>query len=239
MKHQILVFLFIFGISFCSFSQIGFDPKFKAKEVVFLLKSGKYETVCSRMDPLMKRILNEDKLMGFWDILEMCNGQIIEVNEPTITTKDKLAITVSVIQYEKKKVGLKIVFNERGEIAGLFLVSPTPQYQHPDYVNPNTFYEFKKILPDPNFPLEGVLTIPRKGDKLPVVIIVGDAGAIDKDYSIGPNKIYKDLAWGLADNGVAVYRYDKRNYAYAKDLSSKRFFTPDDEYLIDLKNAIK
>ena len=68
----------------------------------------------------MKRILNEDKLMGFWDILEMCNGQIIEVNEPTITTKDKLAITVSVIQYEKKKVGLKIVFNERGEIANNF-----------------------------------------------------------------------------------------------------------------------
>jgi dienelactone hydrolase len=239
MKQPILFLFFLFGISFIGFSQLGFDPKFKAKEILYLLKNGKFETICLRMDPVMKRMMDEEKLMGFWDILEMSNGQILEVGEPLVTTKDKLAVTVTVIQYEKKKVGLKIVFNEKGEIAGLFLVSPTPQYQHPDYVNTNTFYEFKMVLPDPNFPLDGVLTLPRKGDKFPVIIIVGDVGAIDKDGSIGPNKIYKDLAWGLADNGVAVYRYDKRNFAYPKDLVSKKNLTPNDEYLIDLKNAIK
>jgi dienelactone hydrolase len=56
-----------------------------------------------------------------------------------------------------------------------------------------------------------MLTVPKKEGKYPLLIIVGGTAVADKDLSIGPNKIYKDIAWGLADNGVAVYRYDKRN----------------------------
>jgi len=37
------------------------------------------------------------------------------------------------------------------------------------------------------------------------------------DETIGPNKPFKDLAWGLATEGIAVLRYDKRTYRYPKE----------------------
>ena len=47
------------------------------------------------------------------------------------------------------------------------------------------------------------------------MVLVHGSGPNDRDETIGPNKVFKDLAWGLASRGVTVLRYDKRTYAYA------------------------
>ncbi|OYU96987.1 MAG: hypothetical protein CFE21_01475 [Bacteroidetes bacterium B1(2017)] len=235
MRKVAYLFIFIFCTCLPGFSQANFDARFKAKETVFLLRHGKFETIYNRMDPLMKRMMDEEKLMGFWDVLEMSNGQIISVAEPSITSKDKLIISITPIEYERKKIGLKVVFNAKGEICGLFVAAPNPQYQHPDYINPYSFYEYKKTLARPNFPLSGILTVPKKGIPFPLVIIVGDAGNTDKDLSIGSSKMYKDLAWGLADNGVAVFRYDRRRFSYPKEMAAQKNASLKEEYLNDLQ----
>jgi len=46
---------------------------------------------------------------------------------------------------------------------------------------------------------------------VPAVVLVHGSGPQDRDETIGPNKVFKDLAWGLANRGVAVLRYDKRS----------------------------
>jgi dienelactone hydrolase len=227
----ILLFAPIFG-----FGQISFDPKFKAKEAIYFLRNGKYEAIYSRMDPVMKRIMDEEKVMIFWDVLEMSYGSVQTVGEPSISTRDKLAIAVTAIQFERRKVGVKLVFNQKAEISGLFLVPPTPIYQTPDYVNPFTFYEYKKSFTQAKLTINGMLTVPKKEGKYPLLIIVGGTAVGDKDLSIGPNKVYKDIAWGLADNGVAVYRYDKRNFVPEKDALK---YTVKEEYLLGLKLAIE
>jgi dipeptidyl aminopeptidase/acylaminoacyl peptidase len=38
-------------------------------------------------------------------------------------------------------------------------------------------------------------------------------GTSDRDGTVGPNKPYKDLAWGLASRGIASLRYEKRTRA--------------------------
>jgi dienelactone hydrolase len=136
-------------------------------------------------------------------------------------------------------MGLKLVFNEKAQIAGMFLDAPKPQYQPASYVNASKFYEYKKVLPDPKFPTDAVLTIPAKGSNFPVVIIVGGSGATDKDLTIGPNRIYKDIAWGLGNNGIAVLRYDKRTKDNGAQMAKNKNLTVKDEYLDDLKLAIQ
>jgi len=60
-----------------------------------------------------------------------------------------------------------------------------------------------------------------KGDgSVPGVVLVHGSGPSDMDESIGPNKPFRDLAWGLASRGVAVLRYDKRTAACDVDLAS-------------------
>ena len=219
--------------------QIKFDAAAKANEAIYLFRQAKFEGIYQRLDPTMKRYLDVEKLQGLWDGLEMRYGLVQTVGEPVVTLNDTLAITLTPIQFEKKKMGLKLVFNEKAQIAGMFLDAPKPQYQPASYVNGSKFYEYKKVLPDPKFPSDAVLTIPAKGSNFPVVIIVSGSGANDKDLTIGPNRIYKDIAWGLGNNGVAVLRYDKRTKDNGVQMALNKNLTVKDEYLDDLKLAIQ
>lgn len=59
--------------------------------------------------------------------------------------------------------------------------------------------------------LPGTITLPVGGADLPGVVLVHGSGGHDRDETIGPNKPFRDLAWGLAARGIAVLRYDKRS----------------------------
>jgi hypothetical protein len=53
---------------------------------------------------------------------------------------------------------------------------------------------------------------------------------MDRDATIGRNKIFKDLAWGLASRGIAVLRFDKVTYTHRDELANVTDFTVIDEY---------
>ena len=62
----------------------------------------------------------------------------------------------------------------------------------------------------------------------------------DKDETVGANKVLKDIALGLASNGIASYRYDKRTLAYGKEMTEKiEEFDLYDEVIEDAISAIK
>jgi uncharacterized protein len=56
------------------------------------------------------------------------------------------------------------------------------------------------------------------------------AGPFDRDLTTGPNKPFKDLAWGLASRGVAVVRFDKVTLVHS-EVASEPGFTMVDEYV--------
>ncbi|HKM51906.1 MAG TPA: alpha/beta fold hydrolase, partial [Isosphaeraceae bacterium] len=64
--------------------------------------------------------------------------------------------------------------------------------------------------------LPGTLTEPNGAGPFPAVVLVQGSGPHDEDETIGPNKPFKDLAWGLASRGIAVLRYEKRTHKYAE-----------------------
>jgi dienelactone hydrolase len=61
--------------------------------------------------------------------------------------------------------------------------------------------------------LPAILALPksRKGP-VPIVVLVQGSGPHDADETIGPNKPFRDLAWGLAADGIATLRYEKRTH---------------------------
>ncbi|MFA6870652.1 MAG: alpha/beta fold hydrolase [Bacteroidaceae bacterium] len=62
--------------------------------------------------------------------------------------------------------------------------------------------------------LPGLLTLPRSTQKVPCVILVHGSGPQDRDETCYANKPFRDLAHGLAKEGIATIRYDKRTYVY-------------------------
>lgn len=89
---------------------------------------------------------------------------------------------------------------------------------------------------DPDKQLNGMLTLPKNVPHPPVTILVPGSGPQGMDSLIGAsdNRPFADLAHGLADNGIASIRYDKRSYVYPEDVVNI-----ETEYLYDVQDAVR
>jgi pimeloyl-ACP methyl ester carboxylesterase len=72
----------------------------------------------------------------------------------------------------------------------------------------------------------------------PAIVLLGGSGPTDRDSTIGPNKPLKDLAWGLATQGITVLRFDKLPNAHPTEVSTNPDFTATDEYVPDALAAV-
>lgn len=87
--------------------------------------------------------------------------------------------------------------------------------------------------------LSGTLTMPEGEGPFPAVILVHGSGPQDRDETIGTNKPFRDIAWGLAEKGIAVYRYDKRTCLYGTDLAGDTGLTLEEETVLDAVKAVE
>ena len=87
--------------------------------------------------------------------------------------------------------------------------------------------------------LPGILTIPKGEGPFPAVVLVHGSGPSDRDETIGNLKPFRDLAEGLAELGIAVYRFDKRTYVYTAEMAADRQITLVDESIDDAAAAVQ
>lgn len=92
-----------------------------------------------------------------------------------------------------------------------------PSYETPSYVDEDAFVERETTVDAGDVELDGRLTLPADADSgdapdeaVPGVVLVHGQGVSDLDGSVGASKLLRDLAWGLASEGIAVLRYEKR-----------------------------
>lgn len=90
--------------------------------------------------------------------------------------------------------------------------------------------------------VKGELTKP-KNTKEPfkLAVIVGGSGPTNRDGGIGKIEPYKDIAEGLAEAGIASFRYDKRTFSHKDNLTEEdiKSFTVKEEYTDDYSEIIK
>lgn len=87
--------------------------------------------------------------------------------------------------------------------------------------------------------LPGTFAAPRNLKEYPAVVFVHGSGSGDRNESAGQLKPFRDLAWGLAKEGIASYRYDKISYVYGKEIAADKEFTVYDETVNDAVAAVK
>ena len=203
----------------------------------------KFDSVYSLFDAEMKRKLDVSKIEGVWEQFVMMYGNVTSSDELRVEEVKSHFSTKRTVKFEKGKITLSVNFDSLAQIAGLFISPGEIQYTPAEYVNAELFTELRIEYGGKDFKNSGRLSIPKSKTPMPVVIIVPGSGGIDKDCSIGPNKIYKDLAWGLASKGIAAFRYDKKTHQYLNklledDSLGKEPFTVENEYLQDLEEII-
>jgi dienelactone hydrolase len=114
------------------------------------------------------------------------------------------------------------------------------EYTPPDYV---TYAKFKEssitVDAGTGWSLPGTLTMPVGDGPFPAVVLVHGSGPADRDAAFGPNRPFRDIAWGLASRGIAVLRYDKRTLAHRARIQALETFTVKDETIDDALAAVK
>ena len=207
--------------------------------VVGQLLTADFAGVRSRFDSQMES-LSEDKLKDSWEKIVIEAGSLMQILPSEFTEKDHHRIIVIKCQFQRFNVDVQIVFNEKEQISGLFFLPVNMPYHTPEYVDKSLFHELDVTVGEGKWALPGTLTLPEGSGPFPCVILVHGSGPNDMDETIGPNKPFRDLAWGLSSQGVAVLRYDKRTFKYAKEFTAQDIdeITVKEEVIDDAQEAV-
>lgn len=96
------------------------------------------------------------------------------------------------------------------------------------------------LLGTGEFAVTAVLTMPAGTGPFPGAVLMHGSGPGTRDLDVGPNKVFREEAWGLAARGVAVLRYDKRATAHASRFRALgRAATLDEEFTEDGTSAVR
>ncbi len=216
MKFTYSVFLLLI-LNINSFSQTNEELSIS---FVKKLERQQFDSCYSMFDTSMANKFNAAMLEKMWGSIPRYMGEYKGYTTVESTKKDSIDVVAVRCTFEKTKMDLQFSFNDYKKIIGMFFVPPKNKtaYVTPEYAQQNKYYETKIAVKTGTMSLPGALCVPNNIKNPPVVILLAGSGPNDKDETIGPNKALKDLAVGLASNGIATYRYDKRTMVYGKDM---------------------
>lgn len=231
-------------VSLLAFSLISYSQKQEvtatALQFVELLTKGDFSDATEDFDGTMKRVLPPRKLQAIWTSLVTQVGSFEKQIGIRTGKYGQYDIVFVTCRFERAYIDVKVVFNSEGKISGLsFAPGKPPAYKPPEYVNINAFVEKGVIVGSGKWALHGTLTIPKGNGPFPALVLVHGSGPNDRDETVGSNKPFRDLAWGLASKGIAVLRYEKRTKEHASELIPiKNKITVKEETIDDAVAAI-
>src|SRR5262245_24666325 len=192
------------------------DAEARARAIVAALVAGAFAKIEAQYDEQMAKALPRGALATSWRASTAQLGPFESVSSVQTQQAGANQVAMAACVFKNYSLNLRMVFNDKGQLAGLASVALTPRtnWTPPDYANPVSFEERPVTIRTGRFELPGILTLPKTPGTHPAVVLVHGSGPNDMDESLGPNKTFKDLAYGLASRGVAVLRYEKRSHKY-------------------------
>jgi len=92
----------------------------KAEGIVSLLNEAKYKEVHEKFESKMKAGLPEEKMKDLTPVIEKA-GTFEKIEKQSIEEKDGLYTVILVAKYSKEQRTFIITYNDKEEIAGLFI----------------------------------------------------------------------------------------------------------------------
>ncbi len=191
----------------------------RSKSLALQMAEGDFEQTYQSFAPIMKGQYPKQWLEKDWIATVSDLGNYKEIYSVEEKTEDKYKNVYIVLKYENYGLRLTLVYNEKEKIEGIWLHYVTAGI---DLETTDLFSE-QAIKIGEDYPVDGILTLPKGVTKPPVVILVHGSGTHDWDETVGPgvNKPFRDIAQGLAEQGIASIRYQERLAAYP-ELASER-----------------
>ena len=150
-------------------------------------------------------------------------GKTEEIGKPVIAKAGADSLVSFPVRFSKVAVNVQFTLNQSGQVAGLFFrpadTPLPPVWQRPAYSKPASFLEREVIVGSDEWKLPGTLTVPLGKGPFAAIVLVHGPGPNDRDETMFSNRMFKDLAEGLASRGFVVLRYDKRSKVYGEKMT--------------------
>ena len=162
-------------------------------------------------------------------------GDYIQTNDSMVEIGSEYKTVVLDEEYSRFLTKTIFAYDDASKIVGFVVTSNGYNAESSD-----NWHEIALSVGQSKYPLEAALTLPDNVEKAPVVILVAGSGPADLNETIGAaeNTPLKDIAHGLADQGIASLRFNKHTYDYGV-AGFPENITIYDEDLYDINAIIK
>jgi len=213
-----------------------------ATEFITYLSQGNYNTAYNYFNSTVKNQFSLAQFQGTWEYFTVTYGEFESIQDTIPSNESGFNIVrINCTFADGYVITFRIVFDDLKEISGFWTdkIETISPYVAPSYANISSFTESEVTIGSGAWELPATITIPNGEGPFPSVILVHGSGANDRDETIGPNKPFKDIAWGLASNNIIVLRYDKRTLVYPEETAGDKNLTVKEEVVDDAIEAVK
>jgi len=209
-----------------------------ALEWIGFLRSGAFQEAGSMVDPAVPEgAMGPEQLSTLWAQISAQLGALQSLQAGRVSERGGYHVVDLPAAFENQELVLQVVLTDALQVSGFFLRPSEPlPYDPPTYVQEDLFQEVEVSVGADPWLLPGVMTIPKGEGPFPAIVLVHGSGPNDRDETIGGSRPFRDLAWGLASNGIVVLRYDKRTMVHGSALPSD--IGLDDEVVLDALSAL-
>jgi dienelactone hydrolase len=201
------------------------NPAAKSLAVLELAQAGRFAQIHEMFAPELRPMLTAEAMQAAWAAELGRRGQVASIGTPVSESAQGGVVVVKVpVTCEHGGLAVVVSVTEAGQLAGIQLApasaaEPIAPWEPPGYADPGTFDEQDLMVGSGPLAVPGTLSLPRQSGPQAAVVLLAGSGPMDRDETIGRNKPFKDLAWGLASAGVAVLRFDKVTYAHPREVN--------------------
>ncbi len=176
------------------------------------LDRGEFAQAEAMFDANMKQAVPTEQLAQVWKSLPADGTR----GEAFLRTEGDSQILLIPLTRGDTHLNASISIDAQGLVSGL-LIRPAPPAPPPPPTTAANFTEKDVMVGDGERALPATLAMPKGEGPFPAVVLVHGSGPQDRDETIGANRPFLDIARGLAAQGIAVLRYDKRSQARPQD----------------------
>jgi len=210
-KIYTIIVLIVFSIS--GFAQNDSLCKSITIQSIDWLKNGETEKLHAYFTKKVASKLDVEKTASIWQQITSQYGEFEQI-DTTYSKEIKPNLVVNcILSFKEGSLKYRLTFNEENKIAGIFFIPyKTKKPKDRETQETNEFYETKYTFKNQGFKFPAMFCYPKNQEIIATVVFVHGSGPNDMDETIGPNKMFLELAHKLAKNGIASLRYDKRTY---------------------------
>ncbi|AWH48809.1 hypothetical protein C1925_06395 [Stenotrophomonas sp. SAU14A_NAIMI4_5] len=224
----------LFAVALAAFSggALAAEPQQVASQLLDHLQAGRMAEAEAMFTPQMASAVPADKLQALWQSL----GELKQRGAAHSSEQQGVHVVEVPLQFASGAVVAQVAVDAQDKVAGLML-RPAPAAKAAPPPADANYAETEFSVPQARGALPGTLALPKGKGPFPAVLLVHGSGPQDRDETIGASRPFLDIARGLAAQGIAVLRYDKRTLARPQDFQGGSF-TVDDETTDDAVAAL-